>query len=176
MKIKLSNFEIRNIDYRKLKPLQGNLKILSEENYAKLKKSLTEKGLFVPLMVWRNGRDQFLMDGHGRGRLFDHEEVSFVDAKGKKTFDVPCLIISADNLKDAKEKLLLINSQYQTITQEGFDEFTFDLDDEWMKDTLNFDGLKFTDFEEEEAAEKKEEKSESGGVKSNECPKCGHVF
>lgn len=176
MKIKLSDFEIRRIDYRKLKPLQGDLKILSEENYAKLKKSLTEKGLFVPVMVWDDGKDLRIIDGHGRGRLFEHENVSFVDSKGKKTNEVPCLIIQADNLKDAKEKLLLINSQYQSITPEGFEEFTFDLDEEWMKDTLNFDGFKFPEFEEDVEEEEDKAEGDSGGTKTKECPKCGHVF
>jgi hypothetical protein len=51
--------------------------------------------------------------------------------------------ISAENEQDAKRKLLVISSQYGKVTQEGFDEFTFDLDDEWILETAHFDALPF---------------------------------
>jgi DNA modification methylase len=50
-------------------------------------------------------------------------------------------VVDAKNLKDAKEKILLISSQFQTITREGFDEFAADLEDSWLKDTTHFDAL-----------------------------------
>lgn len=142
MRINVEGMSLVNIDYRKLKPLQGNLKLLTEDNYKKLKKSFTEKGLFVPMFVWQRGKEFLLLDGHGRERLFEKEKPTFV-VNGKETTEVPCVVVHAKDLKDAKEKLLLITSQFQTMTQEGLDEFSFDLDDLWKKDTLNFDALNF---------------------------------
>jgi DNA modification methylase len=141
LQISITDFEIKKIDYRKLKPLQGNLKDLKSSNYEKLKRSFSEKGMFVPIYVWQDGNEFRILDGHGRERLFSQEKASFVDSRGNETYEVPCLIIPAKDLKDAKEKLLIISSQYQSITQEGFDEFTFDLDESWLNDTVNFDGL-----------------------------------
>ncbi len=145
MEIRIGGMKIEHIDYRKLKPLQGGLKLMNERNYERLKKSLSEKNLFVPLMVWKNGGEYTILDGHGRERLFQKEQVTFIGPDGARTHDVPCLIIEAADLKDAKEKLLVISSQYQTITQEGFDEFIVDIDGGWLQDTVHFDLLNFQD-------------------------------
>ena len=114
MEITILDFETKKIDYRTLKPLQGNLKDLSAENYGRLKKSFTEKGLFIPIFVWNDGQEFRILDGHGREKLFNQEKASFIDASGRKTYEVPCLVIPAANLQDAKEKLLIISSQYQS--------------------------------------------------------------
>lgn len=141
MKINVTDMEIRNIDYRELQPLQGDLKDLSKKNYAKLKKSFESKGMFVPIFVWDHEGKYKILDGHGRERLFSTEKPVFTRGDGSETHEVPCLIIQAGNLKDAKEKLLIISSQYQEMTVEGFQEFTFDLDVDFMKDTMPFDDL-----------------------------------
>lgn len=122
-----------------LEPFQGDLKDLSEREYKKLKKSILENGLIVPFFVWlETGK---LLDGHQRSRVFIREGWSL---------DVPIVYISADSEQDAKKKLLVISSQYGRITQDGFDAFTFDLDDDWIKETLQFDALPFVfDFEDE---------------------------
>lgn len=121
-----------------LEPFQGDLKELTEREYKKLKKSILENGLIVPFFVWlETGK---LLDGHQRSRVFTREGWSL---------DVPVVYISADNEQDAKQKLLIISSQYGRMTQDGFDAFTFDLDDQWIKETLQFDALPFVfDFEE----------------------------
>lgn len=139
MKINIEEMKFENIDYSKIKPFQGNLKILSESNYKKLSKSFKEKGLFVPMFVWKKDNEYLLLDGHGRERFFEKEKPVFIDRNGKETKEIPCVVIQAKNEKDAKQKLLLITSQFQTITQEGFDEFSFDLDENWLKETVNFD-------------------------------------
>lgn len=141
MKIKIQEINVRRIDYRQLKPIQGNLKDLSEVNYKRLKKSFEEKGLFVPLFVWEHEGQFKLLDGHGREKLFQKEGAVFVDEKGIETHDVPCLIVQADSLQDAKEKILIISSQYQSITQDGFKLFTQDLNFDWVASATNFDAF-----------------------------------
>lgn len=156
MKSKIENLKLENIDCRELKPLQGDLKVLTTQNYQRLKKSFSEKNMFAPLLVWKSGKEKFLLDGHGRLRLFNKEKAIFVGEGGKETHEVPCIVIPALNLQDAKEKLLIITSQYQTLTQDGLDEFAFDLGDEWLKSTTIFDAL--TDFD----ALQEEEDNQSG--------------
>lgn len=121
-----------------LVPFQGELKELTEREYGKLKKSILENNLIVPFFVWlETGK---LLDGHQRQRVFMREGWQM---------DVPVVYISADSEQDAKRKLLVISSQYGHMTQEGFDSFTFDLDDSWIKETVQFDALPFVfDFEE----------------------------
>ena len=115
-----------------LEPLQGKLKDLAQREYNKLKRSITENGLIVPFFVWlEEGK---LLDGHQRQRIFQREGWEM---------DVPVVYISAADEQDAKRKLLVISSQYGKITQEGWDEFTFDLPDDWLMETTHFDALPF---------------------------------
>ena len=136
MKVKVHNpANLPTIDYRKLQPLQGNLKDFHEREYEKLKKSLKEFGWVYPFFVWDNAKDgiKYLIDGHGRHRLATRE--------GVQPYELPYYPIHAADLQEAKKLLLVATSQYQRITQEGFDEFTFDVDDSWLAETVNFDGV-----------------------------------
>lgn len=115
-----------------LEPFQGALKDLSEREYNKLKKSMLEEGIFVPFFVWnQNGRTRIL-DGHQRDTVMitEHWEM-----------DVPVIWIFARDEEHAKKRLLLISSQYGHITQEGWDSFTFNLPDDWLQETVQFDAL-----------------------------------
>ncbi len=131
MKLKISKTlsSLPTVDYRELKEFQGNLKDLSKENYSKLKKSLTEFGFIVPIFVWGDK----VIDAHQRLRVLKKEKA--------EPFKIPYVEIEAANEQDAKKKLLAISSQYGKIIQEGFDEFTFDLDSDWLDETINFDAL-----------------------------------
>ena len=122
--------DLPHVPIDSLEPFQGDLKELSKREYAKLKKSLLDNGIIVPFFVWKETGK--ILDGHQRERVFLNEGW---------LMDVPVIYISADSEQDAKQKLLVISSQYGRVTQEGWDEFTFDLDDEWIKQTVNFDAL-----------------------------------
>ena len=144
--------ELASLDHlpvTELEPFQGDLKELTTREYKKLRKSLLDNGIIVPFFVWCNNGRYFTLDGHQRCRVFDHEGWDI---------DVPVIFISADNEQDAKQKLLVISSQYGKVTQEGWDDFTFDLDDSWIQNTVNFDALPFVfgDFTEEEPEESKD--------------------
>ena len=113
-----------------LQEFQGDLKDLTSREYSKLKKSLLEFGFITPIFTWGSK----IIDGHQRLHVMINE--GWIQ-------DVPILRISAHNEQDAKRKLLVISSQYGRVTQEGFDEFTFDLDDDWLTETVQFDALPF---------------------------------
>jgi len=115
--------------------LQGNLKDLSQVNYEKLVRTHLKHGIFLPFYVWESPEGvNYIADGHQRRRVLPAEGY---------TGDVPVVYIEADSLQDAKEKLLVISSQYGRITQEGYDTFAFDLDETWLEQTVNFDALGF---------------------------------
>ena len=143
-----------------LKPLQGNLKTLSEDNYNKLKNSIIKFGFFVPIFMW-NG---YVLDGHGRQRVMVKE--------GWGNYKVPVVNIEAENELEAREKLLHITSQYQKITIEGLDEFYPD----WQEIGVNFDGL--PNLGEIKDIEKKDKQDQDvfGKDKTIVCPSCEYEF
>ncbi len=114
--------------------LQGDLKDLTERNAARLRRSIAKHGIFVPFFVWpAPDGNKYILDGHQRKRTLVKD--------GHGALPVPCVLVHADTLQEAKEKLLVISSQYGHITQEGFDTFTFDLPD--VGEMVNFDALNF---------------------------------
>jgi len=117
--------------------LQGSLKDLSEKEYEKLKNSIEKYGFFVPFFVWidKNGK-KWTMDGHQRKRLIEKEYGNI---------QVPYQEVEAKNKQEAKEKILIVSSQYGKTTKEGFDEFAFDLETEFLKDFTTFEY--FLDYE-----------------------------
>jgi site-specific DNA-methyltransferase (adenine-specific) len=147
-------------DYRSLIPIQGNLKDLKEKNYKKLKKSFERYGFKIPFFVWIptvsesvlvDGEDfeieagkMYLLDGHQRHRLLTTE--------GCTPFELPYVLIEAENFLKAKEMILVISSQYGTMTREGLD--SFGIEQEFFEEFVNFDAI--VDFgigEEEESDE-----------------------
>lgn len=133
--------DLPHINIRDLEPFQGDLKQLTRREYEKLKRSILENGIIVPFFVWEETGK--ILDGHQRQRVMINEGW---------TMTVPVIYISAENIQDAKKKLLVISSQYGRITQEGWDEFTWDLDEDWLEDTTHFDALTlvFGEWEDDE--------------------------
>jgi len=133
--------DLPHVPVSTLELFQGNFKDLSKREYNKLRQSLLTHGVIVPFFVWQETGK--LLDGHQRARVFEREGWSI---------DVPVVYVSADNETDAKRKLLVISSQYGRVTQEGWDEFTWDIPD--AAEIAQFDGLPFvfTDFQPTEPA------------------------
>ncbi|CAN5250416.1 hypothetical protein BH09BAC4_BH09BAC4_28130 [soil metagenome] len=116
----LSN--LPTINTNELHDLQGNLKDLSEADYQRLKKSLTDYGFIIPMFVWfdqSDGGKPYTLDGNQRKRFFGREYPAGVD--------LPYVEIEASDKSDAKKKILLISSQYGKTTKEGFDVFMADV-------------------------------------------------
>lgn len=98
--------------------LQGGLKKLSKENREKLVGSICEKGFIAPFFIWKHDGENKLLDGHQRTAT-----LNFMRQKGWSVPPLPVAYVEADDEKDAREKLLLITSQYGEFTLEGFEEF-----------------------------------------------------
>ena len=91
--------KLDRVPFDQIEPFQGDLKSLSETEYGKLKQSMMEKGFVAPVFAWKNGGDTWkLLDGHQRVRILEREKWEIDDG-------IPVVEISADNEKDAKEKL-----------------------------------------------------------------------
>lgn len=136
-------------DYRELIPLQGRLKDLDNKRYNKLKKSLNRFGFIVPFFVWIPNKDEtVIIDGEtvvlkakSHCTIDGHQRDLVLKMERAQPYQLPYLEIEAKNFKEAKEKILVISSQYGKTTQEGLDAFSFDLDDDFILETTEFDSL-----------------------------------
>lgn len=119
-----------------LKDLQGNLKDLTEENYVRLRNSMTKFGFSFPVFMWIDSEGtKWVIDAHQRLRTLRK-----MKEEGWTIPDLPADIIQAKDKVEAKKKLLLLNSRYGKMTREGFDEFVdevgFEVDGEDIEDLL----------------------------------------
>lgn len=136
-----------------LTPLQGNLKKLEAEKYRKLKKALLEHGFSFPFFTWKNKDKLFILDGHQRDRALRR-----LKAQGYAVPPLPIDFVEAKDEKEAREKILLLSSQYGEMTDESLmaylQESEIDLDD--ILDTVDLpqvDIEKLADRLEEELEE-----------------------
>ena len=108
----------RSLSYRVLKPFQGNLKEMSKVSADKLKASILKYGWRFPIFVWKNGKSEWIHDGHGRLLV-----LKSMISDGYTIDNLPVADIEAKNKREAGELLLALNSRYQSITDEGLYEF-----------------------------------------------------
>ncbi len=122
------------VDYKTLVPFQGHLKILSNDNLEKLKKSIIKYGFTVPAFIWQSGKKKYILDAHQRALA-----LSSLAEDGYAIPDIPIVYIEAKNKTEAKEKLLHITSQYGEFDHDGLTDFlsSIDADDELLE-TLRF--------------------------------------
>jgi len=157
------------IDYHKLKILQGNLKTLSEENKAKLCKSILKHGYFIPAFLWRSGKDFWILDATQRYYTLEQ-----LEKEGYTIPEIPYIEIEAKDKKDAAEKLLQITSRYGQINEATtfFEDFDLSLDSIGDIEIPELNIKLFDGLEEEPKEKEYDENLET----ENECPKCGYKW
>lgn len=152
-----------------LHDLQGNLKDLSEENYVRLRNSMTKFGFSFPVFMWIDAEgEKWIVDAHQRLRTLRK-----MQQEGWNIPPLPADIIHAENKIEAKKKLLLLNSRYGKMTREGFDEFVDEVGFEVPNDIE--DMLAIPEIEISEQSEK-ETANTDDNLKETTCPACGHKF
>lgn len=117
------------LNYKDLTEFQGELKARTEEDIAKAKTSILKYGMSFPFFVYKKGTKNYILDGHARKRVFAE-----LEAEGYLIPELPVVYVECKNEKDAKQKLLRLNSQYGKMTKESVLEFAEDID-------LNFDEI-----------------------------------
>lgn len=168
------------VDYKTLKPFQGNLKELSEQNFEKIKKSIIEEGFFMPIGVWEHEGELFILDGHQRKLVLE-----WLDQNGYEIPLIPIFRIHADSFKNARKKLLHMVSQYGKVTSEGLYEFSIEaemgIDDlkEFSIPDLDIDKFTAAYFETPEfeiGSEEDQGKLDQKKPVITQCPNCGECF
>ena len=98
--------------------LQGTLKYREDTEYEKIMRSIYKHGIAFPFFVWKSGRTNFILDGHGRT-----EALKLENEKGITIPPLPVVYVKAKDKETALNLLLRLNSRYGTITSEGMREF-----------------------------------------------------
>lgn len=116
----------------RLRPLQGDLKTLSDEDYGKLKTAIARHGFSFPELVWKNRNIYWIVDGHQRVKtVLRMMEEGWRLPQGSLPID----FTEASNKKEAYEKILLGTSQYGHYNEESIAAFI-------NLSKMNFDALK----------------------------------
>jgi DNA modification methylase len=151
------------LPHSELVPFQGGLKSLGEEDYAKLKTEITERGFSEPISVWQSDGKNFILNGHQRLRT-----VQQMAQEGWEIPPLPVSLIFASSYKEAKHKCLSLASQYGKVEGDGLYEFIMDaeLDPEMVFDSFRFPEIDFEDFK----AEFFDEPSRAPGCDEDDAP------
>jgi len=144
------------LDYKSLKPFQGNLKTLMKEDYERLKAMILKYGFTAPIHVWKSKDGLYTIDGHQRCRALE-----CMEKEGYQIPPVPVVMVKAKSHEDAKRILLAHTSQYGKMESQGLYEFISEAKisyDELVQST-KFDIVDFMSFK----AEYFEDKNGTGG-------------
>lgn len=168
------------LDY--LKPLQGELKELSDDSRKKLKNSILKNGFCFPMFVWEdNGSgDIYLIDGHQRWKVLNE-----LREKKYSIPQLPVVMIPANDIDEAKSKLAAAASTFGEFTEHGVKKFF----ESFKVDTSLFETIKMPhlDFKIPETTTAQEhERNFSPGDEDDQgrldkktltkCPLCNHIF
>jgi hypothetical protein len=123
-----------------LVPCQGALKQLSGASYEKLKKSLVTHGFSFPFFVWQSENKNWILDGHQRDVVL-HRLVE----EGWNVPPLPVVWVDAANEREAKEKILLLSSQYGVMSAESLLDFVkvSDIDFPKLNEMIDLPGIDF---------------------------------
>ena len=130
MEVRLACRSAMTLELDAMHELQGDLKELSKENYARLKNEISETGFAFAPHVWSDGSKWFLVDGHQRRRVLQK-----MREEGWRIPPIPVVPVEARDLKEAKRRVLQGTSQYGEMTEDGLYEF------------MNASGLALPDIE-----------------------------
>jgi len=182
VKIAVKSKDTLSIDL--LTPLQGDLKILPDENYKKLKAEILEDGFSFALHVWEDLTTAtiYILDGHQR-----YQTLNRMKKEKYSVPEVPVVFVEANDLDHAKKKVLAAASQYGEFNQQGAEKFfgTFtNFNPQMFNKTLNIpqvDVSKFifvpmttkeVTFTAKSGGGAKEFTKEDLGTFDHQCPKC----
>lgn len=149
------------IHFERLKLIQGELKDLEAVNYHKYKQSLLKHGIMKPVNVWVNENDEYcVLDGTQLCRT-----LVALEREGYDIPQIPITKVEAKNFRDAKQKILVLASQFGTFNGQGFLEFSQDLE----LSEINFPSIDMDKLAEEFTKDSTDKKPK----KEKKCPHCG---
>lgn len=176
------------VDVDALAPFQGDLKILSDDNYERIKNSIMDLGYSFVVHAWKQGDQVHILDGHQRVKALKRMRENGIEVP-----KIPVVLVKAKDLREAKKKVLAGASQYGEMVPDGLarfmNEFKIEIPDVTMSfhfpeiDMDNFQSAYFPkdkevsfNAKERGAGPGKELGSEEFEQFEHTCPKCGFGF
>jgi DNA modification methylase len=158
------------LELAELTEFQGGLKQRTDIDYDKIKLSICKYGFSFPFFVWKNGSKNYLLDGHGR-----FATLCKMQKDGYTIPPLPVVYVSCKDKKEAKEKLLRLNSQYGKMTKESVLEFCSDIEVNFEEIALPDTVIDFTNATEPQETEGDDEAPEVD-EKSEPVSKRGEMY
>ena len=127
-------------DISQLDNFQGDLKVLSEENYTKMKKEILELGFCEPVTIWKNK----ILNGHQRVKTLTR-----MKEEGYEIPKIPVNVVDAKDKKEAKKIILSLTSQFGKITNQGLYDFMkeAEIDLSEVMESFSFSDINMKDVE-----------------------------
>jgi len=151
------------------------LKEAKNRDVGSLKRLIIEEGFIVPIVIWKEG--SYIVDGSGRVIA-----LGLLEYEGYEIPEIPYMVISAKNRKQAKKRALAISSRYGVITDDSLKSFVLGDGDaeEVITDIGLFElGLDLDTIDLQIKSIKDKPKKERGTAKSklvHKCPNCQYEF
>ena len=101
-----------------LTEFQGGLKKRTDDDLAKIDRSIEQYGFATPFFIWKHEGKNKVLDGHGRLQALKH-----IAAQGEEIPALPVVYIDCPNEAAAKNLLLRICSTYGEMTAESVKDF-----------------------------------------------------
>ena len=120
IKIKCETKDV--LDFSAITDFQGNLKARDDADFEKIERSIKKHGFSFPFFIWKKGKINYCLDGHGRLGALQR-----LVAEGETIPPLPVVYVKCKDENEAKEILLKLNSQYGRMTAESVKEFLGDL-------------------------------------------------
>lgn len=140
--------KLDRLNLAELTEFQGGLKTLSDVDCDKVKLSLIKYGFSFPFFCWKHEGKNYLIDGHQRlNTLCKMQKDGYIIP------DLPVVYVDCKDEKEAKQKLLRLNSQYGRMTKESVLEFADDIELNFEEIALPDTTLDFSDVKDEEPTE-----------------------
>lgn len=155
--------------YTEIEPIQGDLKLLTNESYENLKHKLITLKFSEPIGIWKHNGHNYILSGTQRWRVVKE----MVEREGYESPDLPCFVIEARDTSEAKKKVLSLCCQYGDLDQNELYKFIQDIDIKPEEiQTLKIPGLDNLDFMASFMDPEPPKKRRYERV----CPSCGCVF
>ena len=106
------------LELEQITEFQGGLKVRDNTDYEKIEKSIRKHGFSFPFFIWKKGKINYCLDGHGRIGALQR-----MVAGGESLPPLPVVYIKCKDEAEAKEILLKLNSTYGHMTAESVKEF-----------------------------------------------------
>ena len=106
-----------------LTEFQGGLKKRTDDDLAKIERSIEQYGFATPFFIWKHEGKNKVLDGHGR-----LQTLKAMHTRGETIPDLPVVYIDLPNEEAAKNLLLRICSTYGEMTPQSVRDFIKELE------------------------------------------------